>query len=137
MEVKNIQYILATLLYPSVKLRQIEQKIPSGMNMILKISLHDNLGNEFSHNIEDVNGIKYELSHKDVVDVQIGNNLTVSVSTLYFPNIYIEMFLILYSSVSSFPENCFPLYFRHHFSLVVMRIGNNLKLCVVCTICFS
>ncbi|CAD7078083.1 unnamed protein product [Hermetia illucens] len=79
-EVKNIQYILATLLYPSVKLRQIEQKIPSGMNMILKISLHDNLGNEFSHNIEDVNGIKYELSHKDVVDVQIGNNLTVSIN---------------------------------------------------------
>ena len=63
-----------------MKLKQTEEKIPRGMNMVLKVSLHDNLGNEFSHNIEDVNGIKYDLSHKDMLDIQIGNNLTVAVS---------------------------------------------------------
>ncbi|XP_055917855.1 nuclear pore membrane glycoprotein 210 [Eupeodes corollae] len=79
-EVKNVQYILASLQYPSIKLKQTEEKIPRGMNFVLKVSLHDNLGNEFSHNIEDVNGIKYDLSHKDIVDVQIGNNLTVAIN---------------------------------------------------------
>lgn len=78
-EVKNVQYILVTLL-PDIKLKQAEHKIPRGMNFVFKISLHDNLGNEFSHNIEDVNGLRYELATKDVVDAQIGNNLTIAVS---------------------------------------------------------
>lgn len=50
------------------------------MNFVFKVSLHDNLGNEFSHNIEDVNGLRYDLATKDVVDAQIGNNLTIAVS---------------------------------------------------------
>ncbi|XP_020712667.1 nuclear pore membrane glycoprotein 210 isoform X1 [Ceratitis capitata] len=79
-EVKNIQYILASLAYPISRLKQSEGKIPRGMNFVLKISLHDNLGNEFSHNIEDVNGLKYDLSRKDMVDVQIGNNLTIAIN---------------------------------------------------------
>ncbi|XP_037824848.1 nuclear pore membrane glycoprotein 210 [Lucilia sericata] len=79
-EVKNVQYILASLEYPTLKMKQTEEKIPRGMNFVLKVSLHDNLGNEFSHNIEDVNGLKYDLSHKDIVDVQIGNNLTVAIN---------------------------------------------------------
>lgn len=88
-EVKNVQYILVTLL-PDIKLKQAEHKIPRGMNFVFKISLHDNLGNEFSHNIEDVNGLRYELATKDVVDAQIGNNLTIAVSPrpsnlLYLP----------------------------------------------------
>lgn len=79
-EVKNVQYILASLDYPTIKLKQPAKNLPSGLNFVLKISLHDNLGNEFSHNVEDVNGLKYDISHKDIVDVQIGNNLTVAVS---------------------------------------------------------
>ncbi|XP_061397212.1 nuclear pore membrane glycoprotein 210 [Musca vetustissima] len=79
-EVKNVQYIMAALVYPTIKLKNTEEKIPRGMNFVLKVSLHDNLGNEFSHNIEDVNGLKYDLSHKDIVDVQIGNNLTVAIN---------------------------------------------------------
>lgn len=82
-EVKNVQYILVTLL-PDIKLKQAEHKIPRGMNFVFKISLHDNLGNEFSHNIEDVNGLRYELATKDVVDAQIGNNLTIAVSHGHF-----------------------------------------------------
>ncbi|XP_014100175.2 nuclear pore membrane glycoprotein 210 [Bactrocera oleae] len=79
-EVKNIQYILASLAYPTSRLKQSEAKIPRGMHFVLKISLHDNLGNEFSHNIEDVNGLKYDLSRKDIVDVQIGSNLTIAIN---------------------------------------------------------
>ncbi|XP_036332453.1 nuclear pore membrane glycoprotein 210 [Rhagoletis pomonella] len=79
-EVKNIQYILTSLAYPTSRLKQTEAKIPRGMNFVLKISLHDNLGNEFSHNIDDVNGLKYDLSRKDIVDVQIGNNLTIGIN---------------------------------------------------------
>ncbi|XP_067631860.1 nuclear pore membrane glycoprotein 210 [Eurosta solidaginis] len=79
-EVKNIQYILASLAYPTSRLKRGEPKIPRGMNFVLQISLHDNLGNEFSHNIEDVNGLKYDLSRKDIVDVQIGSNLTIGIN---------------------------------------------------------
>ncbi|KAI9583399.1 hypothetical protein GQX74_005147 [Glossina fuscipes] len=79
-EVKNVQYILASLDYPTIKLKQPAKNLPSGLNFVLKISLHDNLGNEFSHNVEDVTGLKYDISHKDIVDVQIGNNLTVAVN---------------------------------------------------------
>ncbi|XP_055379498.1 nuclear pore membrane glycoprotein 210 [Condylostylus longicornis] len=81
-EVKNIQYILATLKNPSFKLKQTEEKIPRGMNLVLKVSLHDNLGNEFAHNIEDISNFKYELSHKDMVDIQIGNNQTFAINLL-------------------------------------------------------
>ncbi|XP_013110354.2 nuclear pore membrane glycoprotein 210 [Stomoxys calcitrans] len=79
-EVKNVQYVMASLEYSTIKLKHTEDKIPRGMNFILKVSLHDNLGNEFSHNIDDVNGLKYDLSHKDIVDVQIANNLTVAIN---------------------------------------------------------
>lgn len=65
-------------------MKQIEEKIPRGMNFMLRVSLHDNLGNEFSHNVEDVNDLRYELSHKDIVDVQIGNNFTLMVSVDIF-----------------------------------------------------
>ncbi|XP_054736969.1 nuclear pore membrane glycoprotein 210 [Anastrepha obliqua] len=81
-EVKNIQYILASLAYPTSRLKQSESNIPRGMNFVLKISLHDNLGNEFSHNIDDVNGLKYDLSRKDIVDIQLGNNLTIGINLL-------------------------------------------------------
>ncbi|ALC40423.1 gp210, partial [Drosophila busckii] len=78
-EVKNVQYILVTLL-PDIKLKQLEHKIPRGMNFVFKVSLHDNLGNEFSHNIVDVNGLRYSLATKDVVDAQIGSNLTIALN---------------------------------------------------------
>jgi len=67
---------------PILKLRELEHKIPRGMNFVFKVSLHDNLGNELSHNIEDFNGLRYELGNKDDVDVQIDNNLTFAVSVI-------------------------------------------------------
>ncbi|EDV59867.1 uncharacterized protein Dere_GG23181 [Drosophila erecta] len=80
-EVKNVQYILITLM-PILKFRELEHKIPRGMNFVFKVSLHDNLGNEFSHNIEDANGLRYELGTKDDVDVQIDNNLTFALNLM-------------------------------------------------------
>nr|NP_001260714.1 glycoprotein 210 kDa, isoform B [Drosophila melanogaster]NP_610184.2 glycoprotein 210 kDa, isoform A [Drosophila melanogaster]A1Z6H7.1 RecName: Full=Nuclear pore membrane glycoprotein 210; Short=Nuclear pore protein gp210; AltName: Full=Glycoprotein 210 kDa; AltName: Full=Nuclear pore membrane glycoprotein gp188; AltName: Full=Nucleoporin Nup210; Short=Nup210; Flags: Precursor [Drosophila melanogaster]AOQ12760.1 Gp210-PA [synthetic construct]AAF57309.2 glycoprotein 210 kDa, isoform A [Drosop len=80
-EVKNVQYILVTLM-PILKLRELEHKIPRGMNFVFKVSLHDNLGNELSHNIEDFNGLRYELGNKDDVDVQIDNNLTFALNLM-------------------------------------------------------
>lgn len=79
-ETKNIHYVLATLHAPTFKLKQIETKIPSGMNIILKISLHDNLGNEFSHGIQDTSILVPKLATKEGVDINFGNNFTISLN---------------------------------------------------------
>ncbi|XP_017017075.1 nuclear pore membrane glycoprotein 210 [Drosophila kikkawai] len=79
-EVKNVQYILVTLM-PHIKFKKAMHYIPRGMNFMFKVSLHDNLGNEFSYNVEDNgNGLRYDLATKDVVDAQIGNNLTIALN---------------------------------------------------------
>ncbi|XP_034119783.1 nuclear pore membrane glycoprotein 210-like [Drosophila guanche] len=75
-EVKNVQYILVSLL-PHMKFKKLEHKLPRGMNFLFL--LQDNLGNEFSHNVEDANGLRYDLATKDVVHAQIDNNLTIAV----------------------------------------------------------
>ncbi|XP_033148997.1 nuclear pore membrane glycoprotein 210-like [Drosophila busckii] len=74
-EVKNVQFILVTLL-PYIKLKQLKHKIQRGMNFVFKVSLHDNLGNDIAY----VNGLHYSLAAKHVVDAQIGNNLTIAAS---------------------------------------------------------
>lgn len=83
-EVKNIHYILASLgAAGGVKLKYPESRIPRGMNIILKITLHDNLGNEFSHNLEDINTLRHKLSRKEMADIHIGGNFTIGVSSSY------------------------------------------------------
>lgn len=81
-EVKNIHYVLATLHAPTMKLKYAEHKIPAGMNVALKITLHDNLGNEFSHNLEDLSGgsLRHKLSRKEMADINVGANFTIRVS---------------------------------------------------------
>lgn len=81
-EVKNIHYVLASLELPSIKLRNVEATLPSGINLVMKVALYDNLGNEFSHNLQDVNTLKYSLSRKDTVDLNVGENFTIGVSGL-------------------------------------------------------
>lgn len=83
-EVKNIHYVLATLDAPSVKFKHTEKKIPRGMNIFLKVTLHDNLGNEFSHNFEDINTLKHKLSSKEIADIHIGGNFTIGVRKTNF-----------------------------------------------------
>lgn len=73
---------MATLNAPTIRLRHPETKIPNGMNIILKITLHDNLGNEFSHSFQDTSLLRYKLSRKEDIDVNFGSNFTVAVSKL-------------------------------------------------------
>lgn len=94
-EVKNIHYILATLHTPTSKLKFPETKIPAGMNIALKITLHDNLGNEFSHNLdEQVSGnLQHKLSRKEMADINVGANFTVGVS---FKQCLFEIYFIIF-----------------------------------------
>lgn len=81
-EVKSIHYVLAKLQNDHITLKQTESELPQKLNIVLKVTLHDNLGNEFSHDFNDLNNLKYKLSKKDAVDVHIGDNFTLSVSNL-------------------------------------------------------
>lgn len=76
-EVKNIHYILTTVDVSNFKLKHPENAIPQGISLKLKISLHDNLGNEFSHNIEEINALKHKLSKRGNVQITTGNNLSI------------------------------------------------------------
>ncbi|KAH8339937.1 hypothetical protein KR067_003165 [Drosophila pandora] len=78
-EVKNVEYILVSLI-PAIKLKTIDHKVPRGMNFIFKVSLHDNLGTEFSETIGDGNELYYELATTDMVDVQINNNFSIALN---------------------------------------------------------
>lgn len=79
-EVKNIHYILASLHPQSLKLNSIEHKIPIGFQLLLRVTLHDNLGNEFVHNFDDLNPLVHRLSRKEIVDVSIGENFTLALN---------------------------------------------------------
>lgn len=90
-EVKSIHYVLAKLQNNHVTLKQVENELPQKLNIVLKVTLHDNLGNEFSHDFNDLNYLKYKLSKKDAVDVHIGDNFTLSVgfvALFYFKTIF-------------------------------------------------
>lgn len=50
------------------------------MNVILKVSLHDNLGNEFSHGIQDTSILVPKLATKEGIEVNFGNNFTISLN---------------------------------------------------------
>lgn len=77
-DVKTVHYIMATVV-PSVQMKGVEKHLQRDLNFILSLSLHDNLGNEFSHNFEDV---KWKSSDKNSVEVRAGDNFTVSVRLL-------------------------------------------------------
>lgn len=80
---KNIQYVLATLHAPTLKLRHAEQHIPRGTHLVLKVTLHDNLGREFAHSrLLDGGGntLRHKLSHREMADVQADGNWTIGVS---------------------------------------------------------
>lgn len=48
------------------------------MNINLKITLHDNIGQEFSHSLQETTALTYKLSHREQIGVSFGNNFTVS-----------------------------------------------------------
>lgn len=73
-EVKNINYIMASVV-TNVQTKGVEKQLPKNLNFILTVSLHDNLGNKFSHSFED---IQWQLSNRDSVDVTSSENFTLS-----------------------------------------------------------
>lgn len=82
-EVKNIQYLLATLHAPTPKLRNTESHLPRGSHVLLKVTLHDNLGREFAHSrLRDGAGstLQYKLSHREIADMHTEGNWTIGVS---------------------------------------------------------
>ncbi|XP_058458190.1 nuclear pore membrane glycoprotein 210 [Malaya genurostris] len=81
-EVKNIHYILTSLAVSNVKLKKPDDLIPQGINLRLKVSLHDNLGNEFSHGFEDVTALKHKLSKKGNVLITTGTNFSITLDLI-------------------------------------------------------
>ncbi|XP_039450976.1 nuclear pore membrane glycoprotein 210 [Culex pipiens pallens] len=81
-EVKNVHYVLTSLEPSNIKLKHPESVIPQGLNLKLKVSLHDNLGNEFSHGIEDVSLLKYKLSKRGNVLITTGTNFSVGLELI-------------------------------------------------------
>lgn len=79
-EVKNIHYVLVSLHSPALKLKHTEARIPNGITVNVKVTLHDNLGQEFSHSLQETTALTYKLSHREQIGVSFGNNFTVSVS---------------------------------------------------------
>uniref|UniRef100_A0A182YKB3 Nuclear pore membrane glycoprotein 210 n=1 Tax=Anopheles stephensi TaxID=30069 RepID=A0A182YKB3_ANOST len=82
LEVKPVHYIMASLQPGTVKLRRIEHSIPQGFSLSLKVSLHDSLGNEFSHGLEDVSALKQKLSKRGNVLISTGSNYTVALELI-------------------------------------------------------
>ena len=79
-EVKNVHYILASVAVGAAKLKKITNELPQNLNLVLKVTLHDNLGNVFSHDFDDLNYLKHKLSNRDAVDVHVGDNFTLSLN---------------------------------------------------------
>ncbi|XP_049299266.1 nuclear pore membrane glycoprotein 210 [Anopheles funestus] len=82
LEVKQVHYIMASLQPGTVKLRRIENSIPQGFSFSLKVSLHDSLGNEFSHGLEDVSALKHKLSKRGNVLITTGSNYSVALELI-------------------------------------------------------
>ncbi|XP_055645354.1 nuclear pore membrane glycoprotein 210 [Toxorhynchites rutilus septentrionalis] len=81
-EVKNIHYILTSLEASNVKLRHPDRVIPQGINIRLKVSFHDNLGNEFSNGIEEIGALKHKLSTKGNVLITSGANYSLGLELI-------------------------------------------------------
>lgn len=50
------------------------------MNIILKVSLHDNLGNEFSHGIQDTSILVPKLATQEGIEINFGSNFTIALN---------------------------------------------------------
>uniref|UniRef100_A0A182NJ95 BIG2 domain-containing protein n=1 Tax=Anopheles dirus TaxID=7168 RepID=A0A182NJ95_9DIPT len=82
LEVKPVHYIMTSLQTGMVKLKQVESSIPQGFSLTLKVSLHDSLGNEFSHGLEDVSALKHKLSRRGNVLITTGSNYSVALELI-------------------------------------------------------
>lgn len=81
-EVKNIHYILTTVMAKGVSTKQTETELPQNLNFPVKVTLHDNLGNEFSHDFDDLNSLRHKLAKNNDVYVNVNDNFTIAVNLL-------------------------------------------------------
>lgn len=84
LRVKNIHYIMASLHVATAgnaNLRIGEARIPRGLTVQLKITLHDNMGNEILHNWDAAEHLGYAVARRDGVNVQIDADFKLTVST--------------------------------------------------------
>lgn len=77
-EVKNVHYIMTTAKVTGF-IKGVHNRLPRALNLALGVTLHDNLGNQFSHSFED---IQWRLSSKNTVEVRTGENFTLAVGLL-------------------------------------------------------
>uniref|UniRef100_A0AAG5DFW4 BIG2 domain-containing protein n=1 Tax=Anopheles atroparvus TaxID=41427 RepID=A0AAG5DFW4_ANOAO len=82
LEVKNVHYIMASLQAGTVRLRQVDHTVPQGFALTLQVSLHDALGNEFSHGLEDVSSLRHKLSKRGNVLISTGSNYTLGLELI-------------------------------------------------------
>lgn len=85
LRVKNVHYIMATVqLADNVNLRIGESKIPRGLTMQLKITLHDNMGNEILHNWDGGEHLRHAVARRDGLNVHIEADFKLTVSRYWF-----------------------------------------------------
>lgn len=84
---KNIHYILATLHTPAPKLKHTETHVPRGVQLTLRVTLHDNLGNEFWHQLDDVQTLSTRMTRREMADIRVGGNFTIGVSFRHWVSI--------------------------------------------------
>lgn len=81
LRVKNIHYIMASLESADhSNLRIGEPKLPRGLNVQLKISLHDNMGNEILHSWDATEHLGYAVSRRDGLTVHVDADFKLTVS---------------------------------------------------------
>lgn len=78
-EVKKIHYVMASAVTSDVRMKGTMTQLPSDLNFDLTISLHDNLGNKFSHSLEEIN---WKLSNRNTVEIHNGANFTLNLKLL-------------------------------------------------------
>lgn len=86
LRVKNIHYIMASLHVATAgnaNLRIGEARIPRGLTVQLRITLHDNMGNEILHNWEAAEHLGHAVARRDGVNVQIDADFKLTVSATY------------------------------------------------------
>lgn len=86
--IKYIHYILTSLVLADGEradrgaplMRLADTKIPQGLTLKLKITFHDNVGNEILHSWNSVEHLNYAVSRRDGLNVQIENDFKLTVS---------------------------------------------------------
>lgn len=63
-------------------MKNIDKILPNGFNVVLKITLHDNVGNQFAHDYENFHMLRHRLSSKGFIDAQFRGNFSLTLKLL-------------------------------------------------------